>query len=63
MDDLELFKKVLTASAYPESAYRIEQLSASKSPVHKFRNFIVRTLRKQNKLLVKKREFNAADRD
>jgi len=63
MDDLELFKKVLTASAYPESAYRIEQISDSKSPAHKFRNFIVRTLRKQNKLLVKKREFNAADRD
>lgn len=63
MDELELFKKVLTASAYPESAYRIEQISDSWSPVHRLRNVLVRILRKQNKLIVKKRKFVASDRE
>lgn len=63
MDELELFKKVLTASAYPESAYRIEQISDSWSPAHRLTNVLVRALRKQKKLIVKKRDFVASDRE
>jgi len=63
MDALELFKKVLTASAYPESAYRIEQSSVSWSPGHRLRNLLVRAMRGQNKLIAKKLPFVAVARE
>lgn len=62
MDTLELFKQLMTASVYPESAYQIEQAKDAKGTSSRLKNFLIRTLRKRDKLVVKKREFVLSDR-
>lgn len=62
MDPLKLFKQLMAASVYPESAYRVEQVRNSQDPSVMQKNSLIRTLAKQNLLLVEKKDYIHSDR-